>query len=128
MTTVTVELPGDLAQRLQPLSDRLPDILEMGLRQWRAAGQPGFQGTAEILELLATLPSPEEILALCPSEALQARVQTLLEKNRAEGLSPAEEQEWQQYEYLEHLVRMAKARALLRQKGYASEDAHATIV
>ena len=116
MTTVTVELPSDLAQRLQPLSDRLPDILEMGLRQWQAAGQHGFRGAAEILELLATLPSPEEILALHPSEAFQARVQELLEKNREEGLSPTEEQEWQQYEYLEHLVRMAKAKALLKQK------------
>lgn len=116
MTTLTVELPRDLAQRLGPLSDRLPDILEMGLRQWQAAGQPGFQGTAEILELLATLPSPEEILALRPSDALQARVEALLEKNREEGLTPAEEQEWQQYEYLEHLVRLAKARALLKQK------------
>lgn len=115
MTTLTVELPRDLAQRLQPLADRLPDILEMGLRQWQAAGRPGFQGTAEVLELLATLPSPEEILALRPSEALQARVQALLEKSREGGLSPAEEQEWQQYEYLEHLVRMAKARALLKQ-------------
>ncbi len=116
MTTITVELPRDLAQRLQPLADRLPDILETGLRQWQAAGQPGFQGTSEVLELLATLPSPEEILALRPSTALQTRVQTLLEKNREEGLSPAEEQEWQQYEYLEHLVRLAKARALLKQK------------
>lgn len=116
MTTVTVELPRDLAQRLQPLSDRLPDILEMGLREWQAAGQPGFQGTAEILELLATLPTPEEILALRPSEAFQSRVEELLEKNREEGLTSAEEQEWQQYEYLEHLVRLAKARALLKQK------------
>lgn len=115
MTTVTVNLPPDLAQRLQPLSDRLPAILEMGLRQWQASEQTGFQGAAEVLELLASLPTPEEILALQPSAAFQARVQTLLEKNKQEGLSPAEEQEWQQYEYLEHLVRMAKARALLKQ-------------
>lgn len=115
MTTVTVELSRDLARRLQPLADRLPDILEMGLRQWQAAGQPGFPGTAEVLEFLVSLPSPEEILALQPSAALQARVEALLEKNRTESLSPAEEQEWQQYEYLEHLVRLAKARALLRQ-------------
>lgn len=114
MTTVTLELSSDLAQRLRPLSDQLPHILEMGLRQWQATKQPGFQGTAEILELLATLPSPEEILALRPSEALQTRVQELLEKNREEGLSPAEEQEWQQYEYLEHLVRIAKAKALVK--------------
>jgi hypothetical protein len=116
MTTVTVELPRDLAQRLQSLSDSLPDILEMGLREWKAAGQTGFQGSAEILELLTTLPSPEEILALRPSDALQTRVRTLVEKSQEEGLTAAEEQEWQQYEYLEHLVRMAKAKALLKQK------------
>ncbi len=116
MTTVTVELPRDLAQRLQPLSDRLPDILELGLRQWKADGQLGFQGSAEILELLTTLPSPEEILALHPSEALQSRIQSLIKKNQEEGLTSAEEQEWQQYEYLEHLVRMAKAKALLKLK------------
>ena len=57
MTTVTVELPRDLAQRLQSYSGRLPDILEIGLRQWQAAGQPGFQGASDVLELLATLPS-----------------------------------------------------------------------
>lgn len=48
--------------------------------QWQAAGQLGCQGTAEVLELLATLSSPEEILALRPSSALQSRVQTLLQK------------------------------------------------
>ncbi len=58
----------------------------------------------------------EEVLNLRPSKSLQTRVQTLLEKNRAEGLTPEEEQEWQQYEYLEHLVRMAKAKALLKHK------------
>lgn len=116
MTTVTIELPKELAQRLEPVSERLPDILEMGLRQWQAAGQAGFQGAAEVLELLANLPSPEEILELRPSQALHTRVQTLLEKNKTQGLTAEEEQEWQQYEYLEHLVRMAKARALLKQK------------
>lgn len=116
MTTITFELPLELAQRLQSHTDSLPDILEMGLRQWQAAGQAGFQGASDILELLATLPSPEEILALHPSPTFQARVQMLLEKNREEGLSAMEEQEWQQYEYLEHLVRMAKAKALLKQK------------
>jgi uncharacterized protein YnzC (UPF0291/DUF896 family) len=65
---------------------------------------------------MTTLTS-KEILSLRPSDALQSRVRELLEKNREEGLTPAEEQEWQQYEYLEHLVRMAKARALLKQKG-----------
>ncbi len=112
MSPITVELPEELAERLRPLSDRLPQILELGLRQLTAAGQSGFVGAADVLEFLAGLPTPENTLALRLSDALQARVGTLLEKNRTSGLTPEEEQEWQEYEYLEHLVRMAKASAL----------------
>lgn len=74
----------------------------------------GFTGAAEVLEFLATLPTPEEIIALRPSEALQAQISNLLEKNRTQGLTPAEEQIWQQYQYLEHLIRIAKAKAHLK--------------
>jgi uracil-DNA glycosylase len=74
----------------------------------------GFTGAAEVLEFLATLPTPEEIIALRPSEALQAQISNLLEKNRTQGLTPAEEQIWEQYQYLEHLIRMAKAKAYLK--------------
>jgi hypothetical protein len=63
---------------------------------------------------LANLPTPEEILALKPSEALQQQISALLEKNRMLGLTLEEERSWQQYEYVEHLVRLAKAKALLR--------------
>jgi hypothetical protein len=53
----------------------------------------------------------EGILALRPSASLQARIDALLEKNRNEGLSPTEKQEWEQYQYLKHLVRMTKSKA-----------------
>ncbi len=108
---ITLNLSEELATRLRPLEDRLPRILEWGLREWNAASQPGFEGAAEVLETLAGLPTPEEILVLRPSAALQARIDTLLEKNRNEGLTPTEKQEWKQFQYLEHLVRMAKAKA-----------------
>lgn len=114
MSSLTVDLPSDLAQRLEPVSDRIPDILELGLRELNAASQSGFRGTAQVLEFLASLPSPNEILALHPTHELQTRVETLLEKNRSEGLSPAEEQEWEAYQFLEHLVRLAKAKAMLK--------------
>ncbi|HEY9709875.1 MAG TPA: hypothetical protein V6D48_16845 [Oculatellaceae cyanobacterium] len=77
-----------------------------------------MQITAEVLEFLATLPTPEEIIALRPSEALQAQISNLVEKNRTQGLTPAEEQVWEQYQYLEHLIRMAKAKAYLKLKKY----------
>ena len=111
---ITVDLPDELALRLQSYEQQLPEILELGLRAWNADTQMGFEGLADILECLARLPAPEEILALRPSEALQARLDRLLEKNRTVGLTAAEERQWQQYEFLEHLVRVAKAEALLK--------------
>jgi len=111
---ITVEVPDELAIRLSPLQEQLPQILELGLREWSADAQSGFSGFADVLELLANLPTPEEILALKPSDALQQQIANLLEKNRTVGLTLEEERSWQQYEYVEYLVRVAKAKALLK--------------
>jgi hypothetical protein len=77
---INVEVPDDLAFRLISMQDQLPQILELGLQEWNADAQSGFSGLAEVLEFLASLPSPEEILALEPSDELQQQVEELLEK------------------------------------------------
>jgi hypothetical protein len=94
----------------------LSDILELGLRAYDAR-RAGFRDLSDILERLATVPPPEDVLALRPSVALQERVSELLRLNRERGLTQAEEQEWKRYEYVEHLVRMAKAQASLEMRG-----------
>ena len=110
---ITLDIPNELATRLEPLTNQLPRILELGLRELNADAQLGFEGATAVLEILAGLPSPTEILALRPSEALQTRLNVLLEKNKTEGLTPEEEEEWEKYQYLEHLMRIAKAKAHL---------------
>jgi hypothetical protein len=111
---LTLTVPDELATRLRAVKDRLPDIIEMGLREWLSAS-PGYTGLADVLETLARLPSPEEVLGLRPSTHLQDRIEELLAKNRAGDLSAEETGEWERYEYLEHLVRLAKGRAIQRQ-------------
>lgn len=111
---VTLDLPDELAVQINTLEDKLPQILELGLREFKATSQTGFKGIAEVLEFLATLPSPQEIIALRPSKILQTEIDTLLEKNKTIGLTPKEEEKWEQYQYLEHLVRMAKGKAYLK--------------
>lgn len=113
---VIVDLPDDLASELQSHQGQLPRILELGLRELAAPLGSAYEGTTQVLETLATLPTPEEVLLLRPSAALQARITELLERNRAQGLSESEEKEWQRYEYVEHLVRIAKAKAKLKIK------------
>jgi hypothetical protein len=119
MASITLSLPDDLASQIRARQQRLPEILELGLRELNAGGRSGFDGAADVLELLAGLPAPEEILNLRPSARLSARVSDLIVKSRAGEMTPLDEEEWEKYEYLEHLVRMAKAAAQLKLAGDA---------
>ena len=114
MASITVSVPDDLVAQLRAQERQLPKILELGLREFNAAGQAGFDGAADVLELLAALPTPEEILNLRPSPRLACRVSEVVEKSRAGEMTPADEEDWERYEYLEHLVRVAKAAAQIK--------------
>lgn len=113
---VTLELPDEFVLKLPATPDDLRRVLELAIRKWNAEQSTEFSGIADLLETLASLPSAAEVLALRPSHSFQKRAGELLSKNRATGLLPDEEREWQQYEYVEHLVRLAKARAAQKLK------------
>ncbi|MCP4698859.1 MAG: hypothetical protein GY862_18705 [Gammaproteobacteria bacterium] len=114
---MTLEVPPELASRLLPFKSELSHILELGLRKLQVETPQDFEGISDIFDFLAGLPAPEEILCLRPSPRLQTRISELLEKNRDSGLDEAEEKEWAHYEYIEHLVRTAKAKAQLKLPG-----------
>lgn len=114
MSSVTLTLPDDLAERVRDLAERLPRTLEVALRAVLRADAPTVDAVDEVTQFLATLPAPEQILAFRASPAVEARIADLLEKSRAAGLTEDEEREWQTYEYAGHLIRMAKANAALK--------------
>ncbi len=68
----------------------------------------------EIIDFLTSCPPPEAVVAYKPSVALQGRADALLEKNRRDELSEAEKQELDYFMVIEHLMRLAKARARKR--------------
>lgn len=109
--SITVTIADDLAKKLQPYEGQVPEILELGLREWCARNEPGYGGVNDVLEILAGLPTPEEVLALRPAPPLQDRLDALLEKNRTAGMSASDQREWDRYKFLEHLVRLAKSNA-----------------
>jgi hypothetical protein len=110
---ITVEIPDRLGEQLQQFSDRLPELIERGLQElWSERYHPNFLGDREIISILASQPTPEQILAIHPSPELQTRMSQLLEKNKSNRLSPGEETELDRYLTLEHLVRLAKAQAM----------------
>jgi hypothetical protein len=113
---ITFDLSEELISRLNSIEDKFPQVIELGLRELNTSPQNGFNGVAEVLEFLATLPTPEEIIALRPSQELQTQISDLLEKHRNQGLTDIETRIWEQYQYLEHLIRKAKAKAYLKLK------------
>jgi hypothetical protein len=108
---LTIEVPDSLKPRIQQIQASLPEMLERVVTEMLAESSREFQQEEEVLEFLADNPTPEQILSLRPSAGLQARVSELLEKRKAGSLSSRENIELERYLMLEHLVRLAKARA-----------------
>ena len=113
---LTVTIDDELADQLSPYQSEFSEILKLGIREWRARGEEGYAGVTDVLEKLASLPAPEEVLGLRPAPILQERLDTMLEKNRTTGWTADEKREWEQYQYVEHLVRLAKASAARKLK------------
>lgn len=111
---IILDVSEELAAQIKPIQKSLAQIITLGLRELNVKQLQGFNGLSDVLEFLADLPSPEDILALKPSAQLQSEIELLLEKNNNEGLNQEEEYYWQQYQYIEHLVRKAKINAQLR--------------
>ena len=65
----------------------------------------------EVVDFIAAGSSPASVVAFRPSEAARARVSALVLQEKAEGLSAAEAAELEHYLQMEHLMRLAKARA-----------------
>jgi hypothetical protein len=108
---ITLDLPDNLAQKLQLLGDRLPAALDQAFQGFLLDETKLGQGERQIIDLLASQASPEAILAIRPSASLQARVSELLERSKTDGLSREEAAEFDRYMLLEHWVRMAKINA-----------------
>ena len=65
----------------------------------------------EVIDFIAAGTTPQNVIAFRPSAAAQARVTDLLAREKEGQLSAEEKSELDHYLQLEHLMRLAKARA-----------------
>lgn len=65
----------------------------------------------EVIDFIAGGVSPGNLVAFRPSEEARRRVAYLIEREKSAALSPGEKSELDHYLQLEHLMRLAKARA-----------------
>ncbi|MBC7810583.1 MAG: hypothetical protein H7175_05520 [Burkholderiales bacterium] len=72
----------------------------------------------EILDFLASLPTPEQIIAFKPSETLDQRLYYLLDQNQHDALTDEERSELDEFLRMNHFMNMLKIR--MREKLAAS--------
>ena len=65
----------------------------------------------EMIDFIASGTTPEAVVSFRPSTEVQGRVADLIQREKESGLSPDEKAELDHYIELEHILRMAKARA-----------------
>jgi len=105
MATLSIEIPDELMERLEPIRDQLPKLLRRCL-------QPSILSTQVyryILDFLASQPSPEQVATFHPTPEMQERLRYLLGQSSEEILTPEESQELDDYERIEHLLILLKA-------------------
>ena len=65
----------------------------------------------EIIEFIAAGTTPEEVANFRPSSEAQRKIAELMEREREQHLSPDEKAELDHFMELEHILRMAEAKA-----------------
>ena len=108
MATITIDIPDELSAQLAQVRDRIPELLALSLQQ------PAVPAHIyrEILDFLASQPTPDEIVAFRPTPEMQTRLTTLLDRSRAGLLTPAEQAELDEFERIEHVLVLLKAGSL----------------
>jgi hypothetical protein len=107
MITVTVNLPDELAPRIDEAGENLSEIVAASLVRPPAADLHAY-----IVHFLASQPEPEAIRAFKPSAELQNRFRELVGRERTGTISSFEKKELAEFVKAEELIRMIKSGTL----------------
>ncbi len=108
MTTITIDVPDELADLIAKVGDRLPEMLALSLRQPVLP----VHIYRYVLDFIASKPNAEQIANFRPTPEMIDRVRTLLAREKQNEITSTEKQELDEYEQIEHLIILIKAGSL----------------
>ena len=118
MTTITLEVPDELAAQLKIDAALLPEFVREAVEAKLAKQFQSSTGESsvrpihqEIIDFLAAGPTAGEIIDFKISESAQQRLEDLLDKNREAELTPEEKAEVDQYLEYRQMMILLKASA-----------------
>lgn len=120
MTTITLEVPDELAVRLDTRRNQLPQLLSMAL-DLLPLEKPFVGPTSEMvypvfkemIDFFIDAPTPAQIVRFKISPSVQARLEELLDQKRENSLTDDEIAELEVYRQINHVLILLKARAHL---------------
>lgn len=117
MTTITLEVPDELASQLDRIGNRLPSLLAyvLSVAGISASENKQFSPNSpvwqEAIDFLASNPHRQEIIDFKLSSKVQSRLEELLQLQHQGSLSPLERAEIETYRQINHLFVLLKARS-----------------
>ena len=108
MATLTIEIPDQLADRINDKKEQLSKIIELGLNKLSPSGSQLY---GEVISFLSKGPTATQIKEFSPSVEAQERIENLLEKNRKGELAAEESAELDQIQALNHFMTLIKSKA-----------------
>ncbi len=122
MTTIIFEVPDELAAQFKIAPSALSALIRDAVAWKTARTSPQKNGDEsatpiyqEIIELITSGPTADQLIIFKISEAAQERLEDLLDKNREEELTAEERAELNTYLRLSEYLTKLKARVRSRQ-------------
>lgn len=112
MIQMTMQVPNELAERIEPISPWLPTIIELSLIGFKTLAT---QTASEVIEFLSQNPSPQQVFNFHSSEEQQERLRRLLALNEMGMISEMENLELDELEKIEHVIIMLKSRIAIQE-------------
>lgn len=116
MATITIEVPDELATRLEQMTDRLPDVLaavlDSGVLPTDAfVANPAW---SEVIDFLSHAPDIQSILTFKLSDGVQDRIEELLYLGNEGSQTPQERAELDGYIQVIRFFDLLKANLQIR--------------
>jgi hypothetical protein len=113
MAKITLDIPDELIDRFaelgQPITEWLPQQLPSLLTQSTQLAVLPAHIYRDILNFIASGPTPQQTMDFRPTPAMQDRLRSLVDRAHSGDLTPLEQAELDEYERIEHIIIMLKA-------------------
>ncbi len=113
MVEITIQVPEALAERIDAVRERLPEVLAIGLKELPPLPNEVYR---YVLEFLGSSPSPQAILDFDLTPAMRTRASELLQRECTNQATATDAAELDEYVRIDNILSTLKTGALRKRQ------------